>query len=79
MPIKRWDAVQELCFWTLHYDGNSTVIILSLFALQCCQYLHENISHLRPIEQSFRVFYESLKEDSLTTLVGSSRCRVLYP
>ncbi|XP_041351429.1 protein phosphatase 1 regulatory subunit 21-like [Gigantopelta aegis] len=33
-----------------------------------CKYLHENMAHLRPVEQSIRLFSESLKEDSLTTL-----------
>ncbi|XP_013411783.1 protein phosphatase 1 regulatory subunit 21 [Lingula anatina] len=33
-----------------------------------CQYLHENMQYLRPVEQSFRAFYNSLKEDALTTL-----------
>ncbi|KAK3093160.1 hypothetical protein FSP39_012055 [Pinctada imbricata] len=40
--------------------------------VQYCKYLHENVSYLRPVEQSFRVFVSSLNEDSLTTLETST-------
>ncbi|KAL5009078.1 hypothetical protein ScPMuIL_014659 [Solemya velum] len=35
---------------------------------QYCKYLHENVGHLRPVEQSLKTFVETLNEDSLTTL-----------
>eukprot|EP00058_Branchiostoma_floridae_P011747 XP_002597235.1 hypothetical protein BRAFLDRAFT_276229 [Branchiostoma floridae] len=47
---------------------SSTGEPLSPVNRRLCQYLHENASHLRPIEQSFRSFHEGLREDALTTL-----------
>ncbi|XP_072031311.1 protein phosphatase 1 regulatory subunit 21-like [Amphiura filiformis] len=33
-----------------------------------CSYLHENASYLRPLDQAFKTFHESIKEEALTTL-----------
>ena len=40
-------------------------------ALQYCHLLHENASYMRPIEQAFCSFHDTIKEDSLITLVSS--------
>ncbi|KAJ8308525.1 hypothetical protein KUTeg_013399 [Tegillarca granosa] len=41
---------------------------LSPVNVQYCKYLHENMTYLRPVEQSMKTFLNTLNEDSLTTL-----------
>ncbi|XP_064599865.1 protein phosphatase 1 regulatory subunit 21-like [Liolophura sinensis] len=50
------------------YPCDSSSEPLSPVNAKYCQYLHENLGFLRPVEQSLRHFMETLKEDSLTTL-----------
>jgi len=49
-------------------DSENEPLNLSDTNKKLCQYLHENALYLRPIEQSFKVFYEEVKEDAMTTL-----------
>ena len=48
------------------------------FILQFCSYLHENASYLRPLEQAFKNFQDSIKEESLTTLVSDFQIQCLW-
>ncbi|XP_033630573.1 protein phosphatase 1 regulatory subunit 21-like [Asterias rubens] len=41
---------------------------VSMVNQKFCSYLHENASYLRPLEQAFKNFQDSIKEESLTTL-----------
>ncbi|XP_046575666.1 protein phosphatase 1 regulatory subunit 21-like [Haliotis rubra] len=50
------------------YPADGVSEPLSQINSQYCKYLHENLAYLRPVEQSLQHFFESLKEDALTTL-----------
>ena len=51
------------------YPVDADVDPLSDTNKRLCQHLLENAGHLRPIEQAFRAFHDSLRDDALTTLV----------
>ncbi|KAL8601555.1 hypothetical protein ACOMHN_003821 [Nucella lapillus] len=51
-------------------DGQSES--LSPVNKKYCKYLHENMSYLRPVEQSLRLFSEELREESLIVLETAS-------
>lgn len=40
------------------------------YFFQFCKLLHENLSYLRPVEQSLKEFLVTFKDDVLTTLVS---------
>ncbi|KAK2153779.1 hypothetical protein LSH36_286g01011 [Paralvinella palmiformis] len=50
------------------YPIDADVGTLSDVNKKYCHYLHENTFYLRPIEQTFSAFHESLKDDVLVTL-----------
>ncbi|XP_053375955.1 protein phosphatase 1 regulatory subunit 21-like isoform X1 [Mercenaria mercenaria] len=50
------------------YPADGKVEPISPVNIQFCKLLHENLSHLRPVEQSLKEFLTSFKEDALTTL-----------
>lgn len=50
------------------YPADGKVEPISPVNVQFCKFLHENVSYLRPVEQSLREFLASFKDDSLTTL-----------
>uniref|UniRef100_K1PYE2 Protein phosphatase 1 regulatory subunit 21 n=1 Tax=Magallana gigas TaxID=29159 RepID=K1PYE2_MAGGI len=50
------------------YPADGTHEPYSPVNIQYCKYLHENMTYLRPVEQSLKHFLSTLNEDSLTTL-----------
>ncbi|XP_062574127.1 protein phosphatase 1 regulatory subunit 21-like isoform X1 [Saccostrea cucullata] len=50
------------------YPADGTHEPYSPINVQYCKYLHENLTYLRPVEQSLKHFLSTLNEDSLTTL-----------
>ncbi|PIK58126.1 hypothetical protein BSL78_04982, partial [Apostichopus japonicus] len=46
----------------------STGVPISEINQKFCNHLHENAAYLRPIEKAFRSFYNSINDDTLTTL-----------
>ncbi|XP_005100961.1 protein phosphatase 1 regulatory subunit 21 [Aplysia californica] len=50
------------------YPADGVTEPLSPLNIKFCKYLHENMLHLRPVEQSLRSFVSNLKDDSLTVL-----------
>ena len=51
------------------FCNHQFLIKMQLLFFQLCQFLHENASYLRPIDVAFKAFHETIKEDTLTTLV----------
>ncbi|CAH1793023.1 unnamed protein product [Owenia fusiformis] len=54
------------------YPNDSSKEPLSAVNKKFCQYLHESASFLRPVQQKYVAFQESLKDDALTTLATAT-------
>ncbi|GFN85612.1 protein phosphatase 1 regulatory subunit 21-like [Plakobranchus ocellatus] len=59
------------------YPADGVTEPLTPLNINFCKYLHENVMYLRPVEQSMRVFCETLTDDSLTILETASELQKL--
>uniref|UniRef100_A0A8C4QDA3 Protein phosphatase 1 regulatory subunit 21 n=1 Tax=Eptatretus burgeri TaxID=7764 RepID=A0A8C4QDA3_EPTBU len=61
---------------SLIYPVDSSMDVISAVNQRFCHHLHENASHVRPIERSLWQLLESITEDSMTTLETATLLKV---